>query len=109
MLPSARSSSRSASNRLNLRLLDPELQTPIFIDHYQEAPSLGSRDASFEGCEPLERKEPRTLALVGFRGSAFRKVHPADVVDDEDAALINNTGKAYQILCFAPRNFHAEY
>ena len=39
MLPSARSNSCSASKRLNLTLLEPELQTRIFMVHPEEARS----------------------------------------------------------------------
>ena len=56
-----------------------------------------------------EGKKLKARTLVGFRGSAGRKIRQADVVDDELAALINGTGKAHQLLCVAPRSLHAEY
>jgi hypothetical protein len=39
MPPSARSSSRLASKRLTLRLLEPELHTRMFMEELQKVPS----------------------------------------------------------------------
>ena len=45
---------------------------------------------------PFKGKSHERLRWLAFGAAASRKVRQADVVDDEDAAVINNTGKTHQ-------------
>ena len=80
--------------------MDPEQSSQSKLSGFGKR--SGYEGLPFGGCMTPKGKSHECVRLL-----AFAAPRQANVMDDEDAALIHDTGKADQLLSLASRNLHA--